>query len=81
MWYLRTWFSGGLGSAGLMVGVNDLGGPFQPKWSYNSNISVAANKAKASKILSIFSKSGLLFPNIKVLSYYFQVAHWKYYFF
>ena len=28
---LRTWFISGLGSVGLMVGLNDLKGLFQPK--------------------------------------------------
>ena len=31
MWLLGTWFSGGLGSAGLMLGLNDFKGLFQPK--------------------------------------------------
>ena len=31
MWHLGTWFSGGLGRVGLMVGLNDLKGLFQPK--------------------------------------------------
>ena len=30
-WHLGTWFSGGLGSVRLMVGLDDLKGPFQPK--------------------------------------------------
>lgn len=30
MWHWGTWFRGGLGSAGLVFGVNDLGGLFQP---------------------------------------------------
>lgn len=33
MWHLDTWFGGGLGPAGLMVGLRDL---FQPKWCYDS---------------------------------------------
>lgn len=31
---LRTWFSGGVGSAGLTVGLDDLRALFQPKCSY-----------------------------------------------
>jgi len=38
MWYLGIWFSGGLGSVRLMVGLNDLKGPFQSKWFYNSKM-------------------------------------------
>ena len=37
MWCLGTWFSGGLGSAGLTVGLDDLKGLFQPKRFYDSN--------------------------------------------
>lgn len=36
MCHLRTWFSGGLGSVRLIVGLNDLKGIFQPKLFYNS---------------------------------------------
>ena len=38
MWRLGTWFSGGLGSARLMVGLNDLQGLFKPKRFYDSTI-------------------------------------------
>lgn len=31
MWPLGTWFSGGLGSVGLTVGLDDFEGLFQPK--------------------------------------------------
>lgn len=31
MWHLGTCFNGGLGSAGLVVGLSDLTGLFQPK--------------------------------------------------
>jgi len=31
MWYSATWFSGGLGSVGLMIGLSDLDGLFQLK--------------------------------------------------
>jgi len=31
MWHSGTWFSGGLGSVRLTVGLNDLKGLFQPK--------------------------------------------------
>lgn len=31
MWYLETWFSGGCGNAGLMVGLNNHKGHFQSK--------------------------------------------------
>lgn len=31
MWHLGTWASGGLGSAGFMVGLEDSGGLFQLK--------------------------------------------------
>lgn len=34
MWRLKAWFSGGFGSAGLMVGLEDL---FQPKGFYDSS--------------------------------------------
>jgi len=36
MWYLGTWFSGGLGSVSLMLGLDDLKGFFQPKLFYDS---------------------------------------------
>lgn len=36
MWYLGTWFSGSPGRARLVVGLDDLRGLFQPKWSYES---------------------------------------------
>ena len=36
MWCLGTWFSGGLGSARLKVGLDDLKGLFQPKQFYDS---------------------------------------------
>lgn len=32
MWHLGTWVSGGLGSAGLKIGLDDLRGLVQPKW-------------------------------------------------
>ena len=38
MWCLGTWFSGGLGSIRLTLGLDDLKGPFQPKWFYDSMI-------------------------------------------
>ena len=38
MWCLGTWFSGGLGSARLTVGLDDLKGLFQPKLFYDSMI-------------------------------------------
>ena len=31
MWHLGTWFSGGLGSVGLMFAFDDIRKPFQPK--------------------------------------------------
>ena len=34
MWCLGTWFSGGLGSVGLTVGLDDVKGLFQPKQFY-----------------------------------------------
>ncbi|KAK4832564.1 hypothetical protein QYF61_024064 [Mycteria americana] len=36
MWCSGTWFSGGLGSVGFMVGLDDLKGLFQPKRFYDS---------------------------------------------
>lgn len=33
---LRTWFRGGLGSAGLTVGLNNLKDIFQPRWFCDS---------------------------------------------
>jgi len=36
MWHLRTWFSDRLGSARLMVGLDDLEGLFQLKRFYDS---------------------------------------------
>jgi len=36
MWHLVTWFRGGLGSVGLMVGLDDLRGVYQPKCFYDS---------------------------------------------
>lgn len=38
MWHLGTWASGGLGSAGFMVGLEDSGGLFQLKWFWDSKI-------------------------------------------
>lgn len=35
MWCVGTWFSGALGCASLMVGL-DAGSLFQPKWFYDS---------------------------------------------
>lgn len=36
MWCLRTWFIDGLGSAGLVVRLDDLNGLSQPKWFHDS---------------------------------------------
>lgn len=36
MWHLKAWFSGGCGNTGLMPGLNDLKGHFQPKWFCDS---------------------------------------------
>lgn len=36
MWHLKTWFSGGLGGAGQMVGLDHLKGLFQPKQFHDS---------------------------------------------
>lgn len=36
MWFLRPWFSGGLGSAESMAELGDLQGPFQLKWFCHS---------------------------------------------
>lgn len=36
MWHLGTWFSGGLNSVKLMVGLNDINSLFQSKWFHNS---------------------------------------------
>jgi len=36
MWHLGTQFSGGLCSVRLMVGLDDVRGPFQPKQFYDS---------------------------------------------
>ena len=36
MWHLGTWFSGGVGSVRLSVGLNDLKGLFQSKLFYDS---------------------------------------------
>ena len=41
MWCLGTWFTGGLGSAQLTVGLDDLKGLFQPKQFYDSICSSA----------------------------------------
>ena len=38
MWHLGMWFSGGLGSVRVMVGLNDIKGLFQPKLFYDSII-------------------------------------------
>lgn len=32
MWHLWTWFTGGHGGVGLIVGLNDLRGLLQPEW-------------------------------------------------
>lgn len=37
-WHLMAWFIGGLGSAGIMIGLDDLIVFFQPKWFYESMI-------------------------------------------
>jgi len=39
MWHLGTWFSGGLDSVKLMVGLRDLTGLFQPKLFFDSILS------------------------------------------
>lgn len=36
MWHLGTWSTGGLRSAALIVGLDNLKGPFQPKRVYDS---------------------------------------------
>lgn len=36
MWHFETWSCGGLGSAELMVGLDDLTGHFQPKQFHGS---------------------------------------------
>lgn len=38
MWSLETWFRGGFGSAGPIVGLDDLKGFFQPEQLSNSVI-------------------------------------------
>lgn len=38
MWHLETWFSGGLGSAGLVVEFDDLNFVFQIILFYRKNI-------------------------------------------
>lgn len=44
MWCLGTWFSGGLSSARLTVGLNQLKGLFQPEGFYDSfNLEMNAN--------------------------------------
>lgn len=35
MWHLGLWLSGEIGSAGVMVGLDDLRGIFQPKLFYD----------------------------------------------
>ena len=35
MWCLGTWFSGGIDSVRLMLGLNDLDGVLQPKQFYD----------------------------------------------
>ena len=42
MWCLGTWFSGGLDSVRLMVGLDDLRGLFQPKQFSDSVIKAFA---------------------------------------
>lgn len=37
MWHLGEWFSGGVGSAHLMVELDGLKGLFQQTWFYNSD--------------------------------------------
>jgi len=36
IWHLKTWFSGGLGSVRLIVGLDDLESLFHPKLFYES---------------------------------------------
>lgn len=38
MWHFETWSCGGLGSAELMAGLDDLTGPFQPKQFHGSKM-------------------------------------------
>ena len=46
MWHLGTWFSGGLGSARVMVGLDDLKGLFQPKRFYDSVFSGVGDEGR-----------------------------------
>lgn len=41
MWHLRIWFSGGLGRAGVTVGLDDLEGLFQSKFFCVSVIKIS----------------------------------------
>ena len=58
MWCLGTWFSGGLGSVTLMVGLDDLKGLFQPKRFYDS---VRGTAGSARELDSSFQCCGLGF--------------------
>lgn len=40
MWHMGTWVNGGLGSAGSLVGLDNLRGVFQNKLFYNSTLAV-----------------------------------------
>lgn len=44
MGHLGPWFSGGLGSIRLTVGLNDFGGIFQPKWLHDSGMRPKAHQ-------------------------------------
>lgn len=44
MWHLGTWFSSGIGSGGLVIGLNDVNGLFQSKCFYNSVFHLESNE-------------------------------------
>jgi len=56
MWCLGTWFSGGLGSVRLMVGLSDLKVLFQPKWFYDSMIYRACSTSSSVSVVLVSRK-------------------------
>ena len=56
MWHLGTWFSGGVGSARLAVGLGDLKGLFQPKQFYDSMVTDAI-LTRSTPVYFLFAKN------------------------
>ena len=65
MWCLGTWHSGGLGSAGLMVGLDDLKGLFQPKFYDSQGYSDTTAMNKEFFIYLVLKKTAKYRSSIK----------------